>query len=71
MKKDEIVRLQSYLRKTFGSPKIEVRPQGKKEDMAEIFIDNEFVAAIYREVEDGETSYQVQMAILDMDLEDV
>ena len=39
--------------------------------MAEVFIGGEFVAALYKEVEDGETSYQLQMAILDMDLEGV
>lgn len=71
MKKDELARLEAYLRKTFGSATIEVRAQPKKEDMAEVFVKDEFVAALYREVEDGETSYQLQMAILDMDLEDV
>lgn len=75
MKKDELVRLQTYLRKAFRSPALEVRAQPKKDDMAEVFIkggeEDEFVAAIYREVEDGETSYQLQMAILDMDLEGV
>lgn len=71
MKKDEIAKLQAYLRKTFGTPTLEVKAQPKKDDMAEVFIKGEFVAALYREVEDGETSYQLQMAILDMDLEDV
>lgn len=71
MKKDELARLEAYLRRTFSSPTIEVRAQPKKEDMAEVFVKDEFVAALYREVEDGETSYQLQMAILDMDLEDV
>ena len=71
MKKDELARVQSYLRKTFGTPTLEVRAQPKKDDMAEIFIAGEFVAALYKEVEDGETSYQLQMAILDMDLEGV
>lgn len=71
MKKDELARLQTYLRKTFGSPGLEVKAQPKKDDMAEVFIGGEFVAALYREVEDGETSYQFQMAILDMDLEGV
>lgn len=71
MKKDEVSRLQTYLRKTFGATTLEVRPQPKKDDMAEVFINGEFVAALYREVEDGETSYQLQMAILDMDLEGV
>lgn len=69
VKKDEIARLQTYLRKTFGSPTLEVKAQPKKDDMAEVFIAGEFVAALYREVEEGETSYQFQMAILDMDLE--
>ena len=71
MKKDEIAKLQAYLRKTFGTPSLEVKAQPKKDDMAEVFIQGEFVAALYREVEDGETSYQLQMAILDMDLEGV
>ena len=71
MKKDELVRVQSYLRKTFGTQTLEVRAQPKKDDMAEVFIGGEFVAALYREVEDGETSYALQMAILEMDLERV
>jgi hypothetical protein len=70
VKKDELAKLQAYLRKTFGAPKLEVRPQPKKDDMAEVFIAGEFVATLYREVDDGETSYQFQMAILEMDLED-
>jgi len=69
LKKEELAQLQSYLRKTFGTPTLEVRAQPKKDDMAEVFIGGEFVAALYREVDEGETSYQLQMAILDMDLE--
>ena len=71
MKKEEIARLQSYLRKTFGASNLEVKAQPKKDDMAEVLINDEFVATLYREVEEGETSYQFQMAILDMDLEGV
>lgn len=70
MKKDELAKLQAYLKKTFGAQKLEVRPQPKKEDMAEVFINGEFVATLYREVDEGETSYQFQMAILDVDLEE-
>lgn len=71
MKKEELARLERYLRKTFGSQTLEVKAQPKKDDMAEVFINGDFVAALYREVEDGETSYALQMAILDMDLEGV
>ncbi len=68
MTKDEIERLENYLRKTFNGTPIELRPQPKKTDMAEVFIKDEFIATLYREEEDGEISYQFQMAILDFDL---
>ena len=71
MKKDELARLQTYLRKTFGASTLEVRAQPKKDDMAEVFIGGEFVATLYRDVDEGETSYQLQMAILDVDLEGI
>lgn len=71
MKKEELLQLQSYLRKTFGAPSLEVRAQPKKADMAEVFIRDEFIATLYREEEEGEISYQFQMAILDVDLEGV
>lgn len=69
MTKDELARLQAYLRKTLGAASLEVRAQPRKKDMAEIFINNDFVATLYRIEEDGEVEYQVQMAILEMDLE--
>lgn len=71
MKKEELARLQTYLRKTFGTPSLEVKAQPKKQDMAEVFVAGEFVATLYRIEEDGEIEYQVQMAILEMDLEGV
>jgi hypothetical protein len=70
VKKEELAKVQAYLRKTFGAPTLELRPQPKKQDMAEVFIGGEFVATLYREDEDGEVSYQFQMAILEMDLAD-
>jgi len=66
---DEVARLQAYLRKTFKTPNLEVRARPKKNDSAEVFIGDEFIAVLFREEEEGEVSYQFQMAILDMDLE--
>jgi hypothetical protein len=68
--KEELARLQSYLRKTLGAGSLEVKAQPKKTDMAEIFINGDFIATLYKIVEDGETEYQVQMAILEMDLDE-
>jgi hypothetical protein len=68
---NELARLQAYLRKTFGAKTLEVRARPKKEDSAEVFIGDEFIAVLFREEEEGEVSYQFQMAILDLDLEGV
>jgi uncharacterized protein DUF3126 len=68
---NELARLQAYLRKTFGTKNLEVRARPKKEDSAEVFIGDEFIAVLFREEEEGEVSYQFQMAILDLDLEGV
>jgi hypothetical protein len=68
--KDEVARLQAYLRKKFGTRTLEVRARPKKDDSAEVFIGDEFIAVLFREEEEGEVSYQFQMAILDVDLQD-
>ena len=65
----EVRKLDAYLKRVFGNPKLRVVPRPKKDDSAEVFIGDEFVAVLFREEEDGEVSYQFQMAILDMDLE--
>jgi hypothetical protein len=68
MTRDELSQLETYLRKTFKTDTIEIRARPKKKDSAEVYIDDEFVGVIYRDDEDGEISYQFQMAILDFDL---
>ncbi len=70
MKKDELARLEAYLRKTFGAKNLTVRARPKKDDSAEVYLGDDFVAILFREEEDGEVSYQFQMAILEMDLEE-
>ena len=74
MKKEEIAKVQAFLRKRFDNQKIELRVRPKKTDSVEVYIgkrDEDFLAVLYREEEEGEISYQFQMAILDIDLEDV
>jgi len=69
MKKD-IPRVQKYLRKLFRTDELRVVPHTRKKDMAEVFIGEEYIAPLYREEEDGEVSYQLQVVILDVDLEE-
>ena len=70
MTRDEILKLERYLRKVFRLPQLQVRQRPRKEDSAEVFIDDEFIGILFRDDEEGETAYQFQMAILDFDLQD-
>jgi len=68
--KDDVPRLERYLRKLFGNDQLKVVMHPKKTDMAEISIGEEFIGPVYRKEEEGEVTYQFQIAILDFDLED-
>jgi Protein of unknown function (DUF3126) len=69
--RDEILKLEHYLKKIFRLPAIQVRQRPQKEDSAEVYIGEEFIGVLFRDDEDpDETAYQFQMAILDYDLQD-
>jgi hypothetical protein len=68
--RDEIVKLERYLKKVFRLPVLEVKQRPRKEDSAEVFVGDEFIGVIFRDDEEGETAYQFQMAILDYDLKE-
>lgn len=71
MDKEEVKKLQDYLRYKFGNANINVKPRPRKTDSMEVFIDDEFIAILYVDEDEGERSYSLQMAILDIDLEEV
>ena len=70
MTPQEMVRVQSYLRKVFGTKTLSVRARPKIKDSAEVYIGDEFVGTLTRDDEEGELCYQFQMAILELDLEE-
>ena len=65
---DEAKRVQKYLQTKFANQKISVGAMSKSGDSAEILLDGEFMGTLYKDTEDGETSYDFNMAILEMDL---
>jgi hypothetical protein len=69
VQKDEIIRLENYLKKLFQLPTIEVRQRPQKDDSVEVYIGDEFIGIIFRDDEDEDLSYQFQMAILEFDLQ--
>lgn len=68
MTKDEIEKLSNYFKKTFNMPELIIKGRSDKKDFAELYKNDEFLGAIYKDEEDGELSYNFSMAILDIDL---
>lgn len=64
----ESTKLQAYLQKTFGNNGLTLRTRGKATDSLEVLLHGEFIGTIYKDEEDGETSYDFNMAILGVDL---
>ena len=71
MKHPEIIKLQKFLQQKFGNRAIDVRPRERKDDSVEVYIGEEVLGLIYVDDEDGDRSYNFQMAILDVDLDEV
>ncbi|KAB2913146.1 MAG: DUF3126 family protein [Hyphomicrobiaceae bacterium] len=70
MTPQELIRVQNYMRKVFGTKTLSVRARPKIKDSAEVYVGEEFIGTLTREEDEGELCYQFQMAILELDLEE-
>jgi hypothetical protein len=68
--KVELKKLQGHLRKLFGNKTIEVRARQRAADAAEFYVGEEFVGVVSKVLDEGETSYELSISILDFDLEE-
>ncbi|NJR14060.1 MAG: DUF3126 family protein [Phyllobacteriaceae bacterium] len=69
MNKTEIEKLTRYFRRVFGNPQITVKPRPKLADSAELYVGEEFLGIVSKIEDEGETSYDLSMSILDIDLD--
>jgi hypothetical protein len=67
----EVRKLDAYLKRLFGNAKIRVVPRPKKDDSAEVYIGEEFIGVLFVDDEDDDRSFQLQIAILETDLEEI
>ncbi len=67
MNNDEIIRVQTYMRLKFQNDMLTLK-RGAKDDMIEVFMEDEFIGTMFRDDEEGEISYAFNMAILEFDL---
>lgn len=70
MDRKEILRVESYLRDVFRNEAINLKTRPNIKDSVEVHMGAEFIGVVTRDDEDGETSYQFNMAILDIDLDE-
>ena len=66
----EIQRLQKYLQLKFGQSELILRKR-KTDDSLEVLLKGEFLGTLYKDEDEGEISYDFNMAILDIDLDEV
>ena len=64
----DIARVETYLRRIMGNPKITVPAPKRKGATVEVMLDGEFLGTLHRDEEDGEVSYALHITILDEDL---
>ncbi len=68
MNPTEIKRLQAYLQTKFGNTKLTLNTRKEDKNSLEVMLAGEFIGTIYRDEDEGDVSYDFNMAILDMDL---
>lgn len=68
MDQKEIERLQDYLRFKFSNKSIVVLARKETKDSVEVYLGSEFIGLIYKDIDEGEISYDFNMAILESDL---
>jgi len=64
----EIARLQTTLRRLFGSPTLTVNKPPRPGLSVEIAVNNEIVGTVHRDEDEGEISYAIHVTILEEDL---
>ncbi len=68
MTKTDLDRVQTYLRRIFGSDRIVLVPPAKAGLSVELSVNEEIIGTLHKDVDDGETSYALHITILEEDL---
>jgi hypothetical protein len=68
---EEVSKLQAYLEKTFKTTGFALKMREKANDSVEVILNGEFIGVLYKTEDEGETSYDFNMSILDIDLDTV
>lgn len=67
MNREEVLRLEAYLKQKLN-PGLRLLSRKETEDSVEVYLGAEFVAVVYKDVDEGEVSYALNMTVLAEDL---
>lgn len=67
METEETLRLEAYLKEKLH-PGLRLVGRDKTDDSVEVYLGAEFLAVVYKDVDEGEVSYQFQMSVLQEDI---
>jgi hypothetical protein len=67
--REEAAKVESFLHKKLN-PELRIQLRQRADECAEIYIGQECLGVVSKNVEEGETSYSFEITILDIDLED-
>ena len=70
LKKSEMQQVQTYFRNLFGNDDIFLKEGTGKDAPAEVLLGSQFIGVLYKNEDEGETSYDFNMSILSEDLEE-
>jgi hypothetical protein len=68
VKAEDVKRVEAYLRRVLN-PKIVLQARPRVTDSVEVLIDGEHIGLVYLVEDEGETSFQLEMTILQEDLD--
>lgn len=71
MKPLDIARVQAYLRSKLDNNRFILKKRENADDSAEIWLGDEFLGVVYRDEDEGEVSFPVNISILAEDLPDI
>ena len=66
----EAQKLEKYLQQKFNNKGITLKPRTKADDSVEFLVDGEFMGTVYKDEEDGDVSYMINISVLSIDLDE-
>jgi hypothetical protein len=66
----DIGKAERYMRGKLGNAMLRVVPRPKKKDSADVLLGEEFIGVLFVDDEGGKRTYNFEMAILELDLEE-